>query len=416
MKLKFNSFDQIKLNESDSIDIQTINKILKQLAENDQSIIPSSSNIPKTWERKWINDPDNKSLYYNAGESVWVNVETIDTIIDKNEANIRWYASNDPTTRLILEELDIQGDESKLKEFYKQYINGYNEQKNRSLYYIGDITKPIQIRISLEDNNIQEPSDHNVRTDENPSGKWMDFFKYQTDDDIKEEINVISKEQITSELKSHLINMHFDEISSTDRIVNDYLNCNLNNIKTNNIFLNHKWYNNELTPGFDFVKQFVKKTYNGGVKWFRLWNSGFLEHGGIISTSQYEDTLDKVDCPFYTVNLKWKYGNSFAKVYNYENDVMNSFLIDKRDIIDIDESPCGTKTKFNIVQTKVGSVNRPIISLTPYSDKESYGFTYSISKFNNHLSREICEINNDKFTFLATGQKKYTYYISGFVS
>lgn len=39
--------------------------------------------------------------------------------------------------------------------------------------------------------------------------------------------------------------------------------------------------------GLDTIKKFVCKRYGvNSVKWFRIWSSGFLEHGGIVDTQE----------------------------------------------------------------------------------------------------------------------------------
>lgn len=45
---------------------------------------------------------------------------------------------------------------------------------NGKIFYVGDLEKPVQIKISLEDNNKDLPLD--------TSSKWKDFF-INTDDD-----------------------------------------------------------------------------------------------------------------------------------------------------------------------------------------------------------------------------------------
>lgn len=77
--------------------------------------------------------------------------------------------------------------------------------------------------------------------------------------------------------------------------------------------------------GFDYVKTYVKKYFNydseisGYVenRWFRLWNSGYLEHGGIVKTARGLG-VNEMDIVF-----EWEYGKGAdtknSPVYNYSN-------------------------------------------------------------------------------------------------
>jgi len=83
--------------------------------------------------------------------------------------------------------------------------------------------------------------------------------------------------------------------------------------------------------GFDPILKFVCKKYrDNSVKWFRLWKSGFLEHGGIIDveypqgddTDEYGESKGKL----FTVKLDWKYdGNLVAPCYDFQSLSMEGF-------------------------------------------------------------------------------------------
>lgn len=75
------------------------------------------------------------------------------------------------------------------------------------------------------------------------------------------------------------------------------------------------------------MEKYGKKTVNIPYKWFRMWNSGYLEHGGVISVDRTGDVI--------SVELDWEYNDGdqtmTAPVYDYPQDGNESFygLYDK---------------------------------------------------------------------------------------
>ena len=80
--------------------------------------------------------------------------------------------------------------------------------------------------------------------------------------------------------------------------------------------------------GFDYVvcfhcAKFRLPSGSETIKWFRMWNSGFLEHGGIV-WPEYPVAGDELVCrdssgnPVqYKVNLAWTDNGITAPVYTY---------------------------------------------------------------------------------------------------
>lgn len=72
------------------------------------------------------------------------------------------------------------------------------------------------------------------------------------------------------------------------------------------------------------VSSYVKTTEISGytieepTKWFKLWNSGYLEHGGIV-------TFPESDDPIVSVSFDWKYNGTTAPVYDYGSDTEDPF-------------------------------------------------------------------------------------------
>ena len=82
-------------------------------------------------------------------------------------------------------------------------------------------------------------------------------------------------------------------------------------------FNSHYWYNNTQT-GFDHITYYKHIKYeNGATRWYRKWNSGKLEHGGIIIPKSPIEN-DTYSNGVYTVSLIW--GDETPSVYDYPSD------------------------------------------------------------------------------------------------
>ena len=67
--------------------------------------------------------------------------------------------------------------------------------------------------------------------------------------------------------------------------MNGRLQSDFSNLVTGHLFRSYQWYQPRLQDGFDFVKDQACVLFPTGVRWFRRWNSGLLEHGGTVDTS-----------------------------------------------------------------------------------------------------------------------------------
>jgi len=72
--------------------------------------------------------------------------------------------------------------------------------------------------------------------------------------------------------------------------------------------------------GFDHVVLFCMRNLgNQQRQWFRIWKSGFLEHGGMVkvSGSSSDCGTNNASAKLYTVNLGWSYNGKSAPVYDF---------------------------------------------------------------------------------------------------
>ena len=128
-------------------------------------------------------------------------------------------------------------------------------------------------------------------------------------------------------------------------------------------------------------------------KWFKLWNSGYLEHGGIVTFPESEDSI-------VSVFLDWKYNGTTAPVYDYDSDVEESFY--------------GMYTEYSDATTPfnqdgcIDSSNRYVVAITPVGDIDNDMATTEVTMMRNN---GFClKLGNAK-----TKNRTFRYYVSGFV-
>lgn len=60
--------------------------------------------------------------------------------------------------------------------------------------------------------------------------------------------------------------------------------------------------------GMDYVQDFkVQRLDNEQCRWFRLWKSGMLEHGGVVNVSYSNMGSNDTEHALYTVEFGWQY-------------------------------------------------------------------------------------------------------------
>jgi hypothetical protein len=183
MKLQYDTKDMVRILDSDSFSIATFNNVVQRFIMNDLKFVTSSGNIPGTWENRWYNSPNDRSLGYNAGDAVWINCYSETEFIHNKWNDIENYVSQNGNVQAEYLNIKQEGDTEKLTKFFKKVLRGYNG--NPPLYYLGDINKSIKIRISLIDGNLYPPSDENTMTEDRTTDVyWKEFFTASTRTEI----------------------------------------------------------------------------------------------------------------------------------------------------------------------------------------------------------------------------------------
>lgn len=408
IKLRYKDPSDIFIKKGENISDVKLNEVFNKLLINDKTITPLQSLEPQIWECKWYNNPDISG--YAKGTAVWYNTEDLDEFLLKRNKDIYTYGMENVKTSMKMMDYDPYDEES--YNFYKNILSGYVEDdlsnKLQPLFDIGNLSNQVQIYILQKNNSKISPSEDLLKPES--ERVWKPFFK-TTGDIINEILSTYVSQIIEDHKKQYHLGKYALDLESSF-VPNRYLKKDFSNIDEEAVqtFQSHTIKQN--LSGFDYVKEYVRDnttaeisieistdtsteistiTVDAPQKWFRLWNSGYLEHGGIITVPQSNNSI-------VSVFLDWEYNGNKAPVYDYTTNVADSFygLYTKYD----------TNEDFN-QDGCIDKENRYTIAITPVGDIE-----------NTIGTTEITMIRNDSFCLKLNNKKTKTrtfkYYTSGF--
>lgn len=412
MSLKYTDSQQVQISRKDGFRISTVNTVIRRLIENDLSFFGIGVQ-PTVWERRWYNDENNSGLYYKKGDAVWVNTEPADEFVRAHIADIDRYAQERSDVRYKLMVLSAENDTAGIYQLYRDMALGLGDF-DKELYYLGNLLDPVQIRISLSDDNNMPPSDN---------GWWADFFdRTHNESFYRRQILSAAEAQLSSTYEKHLIDYHLSGLQDPGGFCEKYLRSDLANIGKTQKFVNHAWYQSDMT-GFDHVLRFVIQTFDknsGQYRWFRIWKSGYLEHGGVVSVNRTigNDSIDSAS-RLFTVGFSWKYGgDKTAPSYDYPVQSIGGFYSHDRQIY----TGGVNASDYVPAPDALGRTYRYVVDIQPI---QSLGASVAAGpypkvecdRFLRYPGREVTKMNNSSFTFLfAPGISTYSYYVKGFTT
>ena len=388
----------------DKVSINDIDAALASMIENDKVIIPQYGISPRIWRCKWycipLTDRNKQRLLYQKGDAVWINTEDLSEFTKSNRQFIENVINNSSLLRSKYN--SFENNEYQKFEFCKQIVNGdvTDSPQGLPLFYLGDIRKNTQIRISLCDNNDKLP---------NNDGYWKDLFVNNDKAKFQSELLNRAKELCKTYLEQHLIEYHlsgYNQTLSTEYLLND-----MSNLGHTYEFINAE---HGSSRGFDYVVHYdCKKFSNGSYKWYRVWSSGMLEHGGIVTTTNPGQAGDSLidENTHYKVNLNWPCSSGTAPSYRYPMS-SNGFYFDGSSIT------IGTNTSnMNDMGRQLSQEDHYVVQLTPI-----VGNTVPYSYLNGgntpyYMSNDINRMTNSSFCFLINKESTtYSYHVQGFVT
>lgn len=332
--------DDILLSVVQSLNTDILNNSFSKLLANDNLNFPQYNYVPHVWENKWFNDETIPG--YSRGYCVWKNVysgiydflETYGDVVysyAQQHDVLQNYLSKSWTTVAKIGSAD---EKARWVERYANVISGYSsvvssyvdhgktvditQQLYDPLFEYGSLKTTtskdrIQLFVSTIDNNKEQLSN---------STAWHTLV-LSSDDEYK---NFISTE-IDLLFSEHVKNYHMDGDLTKDDVDDILLhkslsNFNIEDVPSQNKLTEHGQFVN--SEGFDCIVQqaFKEEMIDGYIfyKWFRLWNSGYLEHCGVVKNKKISESgLADADSYVTTVNLDWEISSGLsAPVYDYD--------------------------------------------------------------------------------------------------
>lgn len=412
----------------DTISQQQLNRAATMMVNNDKKLLPNTGYSPKIWECTWYNSPVNSyttgTYGYSKGDAVWINTEDLDEFVKHNAEHIREVIAGNSKLKTGFD--SISGNEKSEMEFLKKVVDGsiVGSSTNQPLYYLGSITEPVKIKVSVVDNNIDLPT--------NPDS-WKDFFNNQDPVQFSEKLNAEFERLLSAYMDQHMLEYHLSGLAQyqnavygqTRQLEDLYLKKNLDNVSLFQEFGNTPGEDN---CGFDYVIHFCKKPFkseNGTMKsskWFRVWRSGYLEHGGIVFNDPKHAALmgDSLECDskLYKVNLIWAIDKvKTAPSFKYSAAPTGFYFEDNK------ISLSGTQYSLNTLGQHISEQDRYQIQITPILGNSSgavpYGTMHVDTATQNvyYVSKDAVSIENSSFCFVLDPDiQQYSYYAAGFVS
>lgn len=371
----------IFMSVDDPLGSETLSKKFRILLENDKIINQLFSNSIGIWQCSWYYDSSVRG--YNLGDAVWINTEDINTFVKSRAEIIKTYTDLNSQVLTKLPDFDEKDDD--VVEKYKNAMSGYTDVNLGKdvvlppIFDIGDFSKPIQLAISLKNNNKGLLSD---------DLSWKKLFVNSDEDEENIRHIIDSKEEKT--LTEHLLNYHLSGKEDAVRAkLSDYLDSQDNFNYTN---LSNEWYSryneNSSKPnyGVDYVLYSIRKPIvsNGAVSQYqgvRYWKSGMIEHFGTIATGNsmfFNKDTNEIVIPF-----DWKIIDSESGAKVYESGELGSSF---NTIISANE------TDSNMVPPKDNYINVMFekSSITIHSSDRAYNFK------NNNYKISITAVYQDQ--------------------
>ena len=326
MALRFtSSLSSIFMDSTDSLGSEILNKKFRFLLDNDLIINESFANGIGIWQCTWYYDSSLRG--YSIGDAVWLNTEDPLDFVKSHAATIKNYT--DLNSSIINKLPDFDENNSEIISKYLAALSGYTDPNlGRNIvlppiFDIGDFTKPIQIAISLKNNNKSLISD---------SSSWKKLF-VDTDEN-EEEIRKTIDNKEAYVLSAHLSNYHLlGHEAAAEKLLTNYMDApSINYVYTglpSNYYYNYSETRNKPIYGADYVTYSIRKPYvlSGIVSQYqacRYWKSGMLEHFGTIATdNEFFFSGDKKD---FVIPFNWQIADddSEAKVFDSGELAKNS--------------------------------------------------------------------------------------------
>lgn len=354
---------------------------------------------------------------------MWLNTEDVDQFVRSNRDYIESVVLGNGVLKQAYEQV---GDaEADVLEFFRKVAMGEvtGNADGLPLFCLGDVRRSVQIRVSLSANNDRLPTD---------DAWWKDFFIDNAKDaelSILEYSDQLIGQCMDKHLKEYhlsgLANALWDEETQQQRQLSDIcLHSTLSNLTGEQYY--GRSTSQTVGRGFDWVVRYFHKRFNSGqtCKWFRVWNSGLVEHGGIVKADakcaaamgdslEYANADAEPTC--YKVRLDWSAEGVRAPRFKYATASGGFYYQDQQ--FDLGD---GYAMSFQDGWQSLAPDSRYVVQLTPVSTgAQPYSGMFPSNNVRNgyyYVSKEVFGMTNASFCFVMThGHDFYSYYAAGFV-
>lgn len=418
MSLPFSNISSFTYPYSESFTEASLNVRFNKLLQNDIYIANHFLLLPGIWHCAWYNDSNIRG--YNAGDICWANTTDVTQFIIDHHKEIKDFSDGSPLIHVKLK--DFVANNEAIFESYRNVLTGYTDSETSlpPLYDIGQLSEPVQLYVSLSSNNKARLFNHNY---------WKPIFA-DDNDEVDKVLDEVIHTHIEAIINAHNNEYHLqtlDNLSSKIKLKN-FINDDFSNIKlgfqSNSLSTDH-W------SGFDYVKNFVKHPYKNKDlsavnenQWFKIWDSGYLEHGGILNTKNLLSSHNRL-----TIKLNWKLTDDKSSI-GYVNGVLG----DDDTPIFVDESKYHGNNLVDLIieehdmviddnhYAKTYDNNKYQISLTPiYPLSVSYNQPNNRNVLDNTVLNQIyiSDIKNDSFTIACANNviaPYYSYHTTGYIN
>lgn len=409
-----------------TVDPATLDDAVRAMIQNDLKMLPQAQTGPKVWRCGWYNTSlDTKAkraaLCYKAGDAVWLNTENLDQFTRANMDYIRSVVEGNGALRYKYAE--IQGDDEKVLEMFKGVVSGTvrGRQDGLPLFFLGSDTGKTRIRVSTKDDNDRTPDDDSC---------WTDFFEDNSAGAAQSMLSC-ADDLLGRYMAQHLKEYHlsgvesywYDENSRKQLDLDDfYLHNTLSNLTGEQQYVNTRQL--VVQRGFDWViKYFCRKFGSGGRKWFRVWNSGLVEHGGVLPVDGQQATAAlagdwyELGGKGYAVRLDWDTGTGIGRAPAYSYGLLASGFYYSDSAIDPGD---GAARALPEPEKTVSPHDRYTVQLTlgtrsvPYSTVGAGEVPPTRGWF--YATADVYGMKNQSFSFvLPPDCTQFDYHVTGFV-
>ena len=321
--LAVTELSSIFMNQSEALGSDNLNKKFGALLQNDRIINNLFSNAIGTWQCLWYYDSNMKG--YSIGDAVWLNAEEPLEFLKTHYGLIKQYTDLNPQ---ILNKLpDFDDKNAAVISAYQCAMSGYTDSNLGKdivlppIFDIGDFSKPIQLAVSLKNNNKDLLSD---------SKSWKKVFVNEDKDEAN--IRKLLSTFYDRSLNEHLVNYH---LSGHEEQVQAKLSNYLDVPEETYDYVSfpdawQKQYSENAVKeyGLDRATFFIRKPYSisGTVSQYqavRYWKSGLIEHFGTIDTRNV--LFRSEDGKKLLIPFDWKFLN-FGGTQAYRKDFLSERL------------------------------------------------------------------------------------------